>query len=39
VHAGQAADFATMTPHAVVALHRPAELISIFDQGGRRAHT
>lgn len=39
VHAGHAADFATMTPHAMVARHRPAELISIFDQTGRRAHS
>jgi transcriptional regulator with XRE-family HTH domain len=38
VHAGHAADFATMTPHAMVARRRPAELISIFDQTGRHAH-
>jgi quercetin dioxygenase-like cupin family protein len=38
VHAGQAADFPTMTPHAFAAHHKPAELISIFDHAGRNAH-
>jgi len=38
VHAGQAADFPTMTPHSFTAHLRPAELISIFDQTGRQAH-
>jgi quercetin dioxygenase-like cupin family protein len=38
VHAGQAADFPTMTPHAFTADHKPAELISIFDQAGHLAH-
>ena len=38
VHAGQAADFATMTPHSVRAHLRPAELISIFDRDGEHAH-
>lgn len=38
VHAGQAADFATMTPHSLRAHLRPAELISIFDRDGEHAH-
>ena len=38
VEAGQAAQFSTMTPHAVTACEGPAELIGIFDRDGRRAH-
>jgi transcriptional regulator with XRE-family HTH domain len=38
VEAGEAAEFATMTPHAIVALDGPAELIMIFDRDGQRAH-
>ena len=38
VETGEAAEFATMTPHAVVALGGPAELIMIFDSEGQRAH-
>jgi len=38
VHAGQAADFATMTPHSMRAHLKPAELISIFDRDGQQAH-
>lgn len=38
VETGEAAEFATMTPHAVTALDDPAELIMIFDRDGRRAH-
>jgi transcriptional regulator with XRE-family HTH domain len=39
VDTGEAAEFATMTPHSLSALHRPAELIMIFDrEGGQRAH-
>jgi transcriptional regulator with XRE-family HTH domain len=38
VHAGQAADFSTMTPHGFGTLQRPAEMISIFDADGRIAH-
>lgn len=38
VEAGEAAEFATMTPHAVCALNEPAELIMIFDSDGQRAH-
>jgi transcriptional regulator with XRE-family HTH domain len=38
VEAGEAAEFATMTPHATRALDGPAELIMIFDRDGQRAH-
>jgi DNA-binding XRE family transcriptional regulator/quercetin dioxygenase-like cupin family protein len=38
VERGEAAEFATMTPHACVALDGPAELIMIFDRDGQRAH-
>ena len=38
VETGEAAEFATMTPHAVAALGGPAELIMIFDSEGQRAH-
>ena len=38
VEAGEAAEFATMTPHACAALDGPAELIMIFDRDGQRAH-
>lgn len=38
VESGAAAEFTTMTPHAVTALRRPAELIMIFDREGQRAH-
>ncbi len=38
VEAGEAAEFATMTPHAVSAIDEPAELIMIFDRDGQRAH-
>lgn len=38
VEAGEAAEFATMTPHALVALDGPAEVIMIFDRDGQRAH-
>jgi transcriptional regulator with XRE-family HTH domain len=38
VESGQAAEFATMTPHAVTAVDGPAELIMIFDRDGHRAH-
>jgi len=39
VETGEAAEFATMTPHAVAAIDGPAELIMIFDRDGQRAHT
>lgn len=38
VQAGEAAEFATMTPHAFAAVDGPAELIMIFDRDGHRAH-
>jgi transcriptional regulator with XRE-family HTH domain len=38
VEAGEAAEFATMTPHATQAVDGPAELIMIFDRDGQRAH-
>jgi len=38
VETGEAAEFATMTPHACAAIDGPAELIMIFDRDGQRAH-
>ncbi|HVX68902.1 MAG TPA: cupin domain-containing protein, partial [Mycobacteriales bacterium] len=38
VEAGEAAEFATMTPHAVSAVGGPAEVIMIFDRDGKHAH-
>ena len=38
VETGEAAEFATMTPHAVAAIGGPAELIMVFDRDGHRAH-
>ena len=38
VEAGEAAEFPTMTPHAMTAVDEPAELIMIFDREGHRAH-
>jgi transcriptional regulator with XRE-family HTH domain len=38
VETGEAAEFATMTPHAIAAVHEPAEVIMIFDRDGQRAH-
>lgn len=38
VEAGEAAEFSTMTPHAIDALDGPAELLMVFDQDGQRAH-
>ena len=38
VQAGEAAEFATMTPHAFAAIDGPAELIMIFDRDGQHAH-
>ncbi|MBV9823819.1 MAG: helix-turn-helix transcriptional regulator [Actinobacteria bacterium] len=38
VAAGEAAEFATMTPHAFTAIGRPAELVMIFDRDGQQAH-
>jgi transcriptional regulator with XRE-family HTH domain len=38
VEAGQAAQFSTMSPHAITAADGPVEIIVIFDRDGRRAH-
>jgi transcriptional regulator with XRE-family HTH domain len=38
VDTGEAAEFATMDPHAITALGGPAELIMVFDRDGQRAH-
>ena len=38
VETGEAAEFTTMTPHAIVADDAPAEVIMIFDRDGQRAH-
>jgi transcriptional regulator with XRE-family HTH domain len=38
VETGEAAEFDTMTPHALAALGGPAELVMIFDRDGQRAH-
>ncbi len=38
VEAGEAAEFNTMTPHALVAMDGPAELLQIFDRDGLHAH-
>lgn len=38
VDTGEAAEFTTMTPHAMTAPDGPAELIMIFDREGQRAH-
>jgi transcriptional regulator with XRE-family HTH domain len=38
VHEGEAAEFSTMTPHRFRAHGGPAELVSIFDRDGERAH-
>lgn len=38
VEAGEAAEFSTMTPHAIDAVDGPAEVIMVFDRDGHRAH-
>lgn len=38
VETGEAAEFSTMTPHAMIAMEGPAEMIMIFDHHGERAH-
>ncbi len=38
VEPGEAAEFSTMTPHALSAVDGPAELIMIVDRDGHRAH-
>lgn len=38
VEVGQAAEFDTMRPHAVLGYGGPAEVLTIFDRHGERAH-
>jgi quercetin dioxygenase-like cupin family protein len=38
VEAGQAAQFSTMTPHAITAHDGPVEVLILFDRDGERAH-
>lgn len=38
VEAGEAAEFSTMTPHAMAAVDGPAELLMIFNRDGMHAH-
>jgi transcriptional regulator with XRE-family HTH domain len=38
VEAGESAEFATMIPHTFAAIDGPAEVITIFDRDGQRAH-
>lgn len=38
IAAGEAAEFATMTPHAVAALGGPADVLMVLDPHGRTAH-
>jgi transcriptional regulator with XRE-family HTH domain len=38
VETGEAAEFSTMTPHALDAVDGPAEIIMVFDRDGQRAH-
>ena len=39
VEAGEAAEFSTMTPHAIDAVDGVAELLMVFDGDGQRAHS
>ncbi len=38
IEAGQAAQFSTMSPHAISAHEGPVEIIVLLDRDGRRAH-
>lgn len=38
VPVGEAAEFSTMVPHRIAALGGPAEVLTIFDHDGKRAH-
>lgn len=38
VEAGEAAEFATMTPHALAVSAEPAEVMMLFNHEGQRAH-
>lgn len=39
VETGEAAEFATMAPHALAALDGPADVMMVFSREGQRAHT
>lgn len=38
VRPGEAAEFSTMTPHAISAPDGPVEILTVFDHDGERAH-
>lgn len=38
IHEGNAAEFSTMTPHAISALDGAVEILTILDHSGERAH-
>lgn len=38
IEPGEAAEFSTMVPHAIVAHDGPVEILTIFDRDGERAH-
>lgn len=38
VNTGEAAEFSTMTPHAIDAIDAPAKFIMVLDRDGQRAH-
>jgi quercetin dioxygenase-like cupin family protein len=38
VETGQAAQFSTMTPHAITAHNGPVEILTILDRDGQHAH-
>ncbi|MGB0113460.1 MAG: helix-turn-helix domain-containing protein [Ilumatobacteraceae bacterium] len=38
VNEGEAAQFSTMTPHHMAAHEHPAEIVTVFDRTGHRAH-
>lgn len=38
VETGQAAEFATMTPHSIGTVGGPVEILTMFDANGERAH-
>lgn len=38
IHEGNAAEFPTMTPHAISGVDGPVEILTIFDHNGERAH-
>ncbi|MEM9513506.1 MAG: XRE family transcriptional regulator [Actinomycetota bacterium] len=38
IETGEAAEYSTMTPHAITAIGEPAEVVMTFDHAGQRAH-